>query len=219
MKSIGVLLIFAASTAFAASVCPIVTGGNADGQTVSAAYLANFIANPSAPNIGCNLLFTFNANGSVTITTPNTAISYDDGLDDNLVGVINNTGSPIFSIPLTSSSGIAIFGFDGDGICDPPGLTFSPLGAGGTTPCGTPVSGGYGHAGVTFSGISLNQASGTVNFAGGIPGGGGSNWFSLEGPADTSAIVIPPEPGTIILMGGGVAGLLFAVRRRRTLSR
>jgi len=209
---IGAFLLFAANAVFAASVCPIVTGGGTGGVNVNPAYAA---FNVNLPNIGCNVLFTFNPDLTVTISNPNTAVSYDDGIDDNLVGVINNTGSPIFSIPLTSTGAIAIFGFDGDGICDDsPGWTFSPVGAGGTTPCGSPVPGGYGHPGVTFSGISPDQRSGTVNFAGGIPSGG-SNWFSLEGPANTAALGNPPEPGTIILMGSGLAGVLAAVRRRR----
>ena len=62
---------------------------------------------------GCNVIITFAANGSIstTIVNPNPY----DGVEDTLVGIVNNTGAPITSIDLSSSA--AIFGFDGDGIC------------------------------------------------------------------------------------------------------
>lgn len=131
------------------------------------------------------------------------AISYDNGGDDNVVGVINNTGHSIVSIPLSGTT--SPFGFDGDGACDPT-WTFA-----GGNPCGTTIS-GYGHQGVAFS--STNANSGTVLFAGGITPGG-SNWFSLEGPVDVHLVIGAPEPSSLLLLASGVLALGIAGLHKR----
>ncbi len=61
----------------------------------------------------CNVVITFNADGSITtvVTNPN---GYD--AEDMLVGVVNNTSSPITSINLSSAT-LDLFGFDLDGVC------------------------------------------------------------------------------------------------------
>jgi len=125
-----------------------------------------------------------------------------------MVGVINNTSAPITSLTLTATT--TPFEFDGDGACDPT-WTFA-----GGNPCGTTTS-GYGHQGVTYSGIAANFDTGTVNFAGGIAAGG-SNWFSLEGPVDLNLGVNVPEPTSIFLLGTVLAGLTWDIRRRRRIS-
>src|SRR5260370_18142109 len=92
---------------------------------VSPTYLAN---QDGRANEGCTILITLNANGSITTTFPNPSPSYDNGLDDNLIGVVNNTAQTITAIQLTSAT-VPIFGLEDDGICaGPPGWTFSPLG-------------------------------------------------------------------------------------------
>src|SRR6516164_11404806 len=92
-----VVLMMGANSAFAATqTCAIINGGNAGpGRGVSSTYLAN---QDGRANEGCNVLITFNADGSITTTNPNTAISYDNGNDDNMVGVRNNTGKPITNL-------------------------------------------------------------------------------------------------------------------------
>lgn len=118
----------------------------------------------------------------ITVTNSGASVSFTgqgpyDGIDDTLVGVINNSSVPVTSLVLTSST-LDIFGFDGDGICGispntglpyvpaPPGCPFGP-----TT---------YEGPGVSFSNISADYMTGTVNFNPPIPANGGTAYFSLE---------------------------------------
>src|SRR5256884_8426265 len=122
----GILVLMGANSAFAQTqTCAIVTGGGASPTTgVNPAYLANL---DGRANEGCTILITLNANGSITTTHPNPATSFDSGLDDNLIGVINHTAQTITGLQL-SSARIPIFAFDNDGVCaGPPGYTFSVL--------------------------------------------------------------------------------------------
>lgn len=195
-----------------ANPCPVPNGGTSGGEGVSATYTTD----SAGGTVGCNVLIVFGSNGSITTTFPNAAPSYDSGGDDNLVGVVNNTGSAINSLNLSSAVD-DVFGFDGDGICGAPGYTF----AGGGSPCtGANDPSGYGGPGVTYSNITNGDRDGTVNFAGGIAASGGTTFFSLEGPVDVNLAVTPgstvtPEPGSYLLLGTGLLGLFFFVRRKR----
>jgi hypothetical protein len=174
--------------------------------------------NPPCPQIGfsdgCAVLITINADG--TITTTVTGQPAYDGVEDQLVGVINNFGSTIPALTLTGSG---IFGFDGDGAGEPgsgcvinsgnpfdcfPGGPFGPT--------------GYEGPGTSFSNI-VGFNTGNVNFTGGLPTGGGL-WFSLEeGPsAGGFTPTLPtgvPEPGTLLLLGTGLIGIFLNHRRCR----
>jgi PEP-CTERM motif len=150
--AVGLLLPIAAHAAPVISptqVCPIITGGaGAGNEGENPTYLADELGQA---NEGCNILITFNANGSITTSYPNAAISYDDGDDDVLVGVVNDTNAPLTSLALSSS--LDIFGFDDDGPCGTVGgafttgasgqpalgYTYSASGAGGTDPCANSV--------------------------------------------------------------------------------
>lgn len=104
-----------------------------------------------------------------------------DGIEDTLIGVQNDSSAAVSNLPLTATTGKALFGFDGDGLCAF-GVTGCPFG---------PT--GYEGPGVSFSGISSDGTSGTVSFSPAIPPGGHA-YFSLEEALST----VPPfdlEPG------------------------
>jgi len=189
--------------------CAIITGGNAGvGGGVRPAYLAN---QDGRANEGCTILITLNADGSITITDPNPAPSYDNGQDDNMIGVVNNTGQPITSLQLSSPT-IPIFGFENDGVCDGNWI-FSPIGP--KPPCGppTPANGnGYAPTGITYT--VTNPQLGLVNFGNGGVAHGGIAFFSLEGGnllanlqvkiPDPVLVLRKPGPATMSLGQWGV---------------
>lgn len=72
---------------------------------------------PVYKDTGCQFLVTV-TNGGETIGEDPTQGPYE-GSDDALVGVQNNSSSPITSIHLSAED--ELFGFDGDGICAPGG--------------------------------------------------------------------------------------------------
>src|SRR5215469_3968424 len=194
-----VVLPMGANSAFAQQACSIIIGGDAGhGAGVFAGYLAN---QDGRANEGCTILITLNADGSITTTTPNNVPYYDNGHDDNLVGVINNTGKPVASIQLTSAT-LPIFGFEDDGVCSgPPGWIFSPLGP--NPNCGSATDPSrYAPAGVTYSVTNANN--GIVFFGnGGIAPSGGTAFFSLEGANLSAAIQVSiPDPILVLRKSG-----------------
>src|SRR5712671_3550447 len=200
-----VVLMMGASSAFAQTqTCAIVTGGGASPTTgVNPAYLANL---DGRANEGCTILITLNANGSITTTHPNPATSFDSGLDDNLIGVINNTAQTITGLQLSSAT-IPIFAFDNDGVCaGRPGYTFSALGPNPNCAIATDPH-TYGPAGINFTVINAN--TGIVNFGNGGIGPNSNSFFSLEG-GNLTKIVVIVVPGLAIskqvtVVGGGAA--------------
>ncbi len=200
-----VFLIVAANSAFGqVQTCAIITGGDAGGGIgVSPTYLAN---QDGRANEGCTILITLNADGSITTTFPNPAPSYDQGLDDNLIGVVNNTSKTITALELTSTT-VPIFGLEDDGICNgPPGWTVSPLGPNPNCAIATDPH-GYGPAGINYT--IFNANSGIVNFGNGGIAPGSNAFFSLEGGSLTKivAVVIPGLEITkqVSVVGGGAA--------------
>ncbi|MDQ6665535.1 MAG: PEP-CTERM sorting domain-containing protein [Acidobacteriota bacterium] len=173
---------------------------------------------PAGVNTGCEFLITIGSGGAASIAADPSAPNNGpyDSSDDVIVGIQNNSTSTVFSVPLTGTSSTPLFQFEGDGPC-----TQTPGPAAGK--CTSDPS-GYGGPGITYSGISVNQQSGTVNIAGGVAPGG-TAWFGLEGAPTASQIVTgppvvapptgTPEPSSLALMGGGMGALLLAARRRK----
>lgn len=199
-----VFLLMGANSALAqVQTCSIITGGTAGaGRGVSPTYLAN---QDGRANEGCTILITLNADGSIVTTFPNPAPSYDGGLDDNLIGVVNNTSKTITALQLTSAT-VPIFGLEDDGVCGLPGWVFSPLGPNPNCAIATDPH-GYGPAGINYT--IFNANSGIVNFGNGGIAPGGNAFFSLEG-GNLTKIVVVVVPGLAItkqvtVVGGGNA--------------
>lgn len=145
-------------------------------------------ANPTppfnqCPAIGqdqsCGLLIVVNSNGSTSVFGDPSQPPFD-GIEDTLVGVLNNSTQTVSIIPISSSSTTPIFGFDGDGLCagyyvgTPVGCPFGPS--------------GYEGPNTSFSVTDAN--TGTVNFPRGLAPGA-SAYFSLEGAPTPANIIVP----------------------------
>lgn len=169
----------------------------------------------------CQTGITLNANSTATIVSGLNNGPYD-GVEDTLIGIVNNTGVTVTSVGLSGSN---IFGFEGDGVC-----SFSGACTGGGFNSGTYYD-PTGYAGKTSSGgletfTVTNSSNGFINFTGGLADGA-TAWFSLEenlsalsfqvntvnnDPVTTGTDV--PEPASMALLGVGFAGLVASRRRR-----
>ena len=156
---------------------------------------------PVSINASCDLVFTFNADGSVTTSG---AGGSSIGGEDALIGVINNTSTTLNSFALDGGS-VNIFGLDRDGIDFFTGI--GPV-------AGNPDTTTYGGPNGFFTNIVGNV--GVVNFFGGIASMG-SDYFSIEEAVSLSAppVVATPEPASMVILGMGLLGAGLARRRSR----
>ena len=207
LLAIGTLMALSAGSLLALGPCPTSTGG-----LTGAAY--------TTAGGGCNVIITFNFDGSIVTTVPN-ANPYD-GSDDQLVGIVNLSGSAITTIGLSSTTAF-LFGFDADGACSGSyvlGAANCPHGGvSGSLSLGNDYLGlasSFTPSGAGCPGASCK--SGNVNFAGAaaIAALTGTSWFSLEAPPSLTGIgVNVPEPASIALLGSVVMFVSFRLRRRK----
>jgi len=161
-----ILLLLGSCAAWAGSVCPAASGAN------------SFPHPPDPMGTGCNVLITVNANGTTTITVTDST-PYENS-EDVLVGVKNNSSTPVTSLALNGGSANDIFGFDGDGIC-----TFTFVGSSYCTSAYYQSDPGD-YAGPNNTLTATNATAGTVNFSPAVAANGGTSYFSLEGVPSAS---------------------------------
>jgi hypothetical protein len=162
-------------------------------MSVSAARAATF-AGFGDDSSGPGFIITAQPGSVFSIT--NTGAGPYDGSDDTYIGVINNSGTALSSINLSST--FDIMNFDGDGI--------DTYGAASNAQDGS----GYGGPNAYFTNVNSSFTAGTVNFITAIPDGG-QDFFSLEdslsgasgGLTVTGGV---PEPSTWAMM---ILGLLM----------
>ena len=170
----------------------------------SLAFASTAAANPPSPpfsecpgygfDSSCAVLIVVNAHGGLeSFADPSqgsyvdpTVGSYEYGYDE-LVGVKNNSSSPVMSIALHGNN---IFGFYGKGLCS--GLNESGQAGFRPSPEGCPFgSTKYEGPDTSFSGYNEedseeNANTGTVNFGHGGLQPGKSTYFTLAGRPDVS---------------------------------
>src|SRR6202162_777180 len=127
----------------------------------------------------CQVLIVINPGGTISVyADPNAGVFLDD--DDTLTGILNNSNKTITSLPLTSTTDI--FAFDQDGLCSS---------SNNNPPAGCPFgSTGYEGPTTSFSNISTDGTSGTINFSPGLAPGQ-STYFSLEDQVSSQQVTVP----------------------------
>jgi len=142
----------------------------------------------------CDILLDVNANRSISVSGDSSVGPYD-GSDDSLVGIVNNSSSPVQAITVSGpNSGLA--GFDGDGICTyATGGTTGGSGAGftGDSYCDAQQLSGtdpedYAGPDNTFTLDPNSQNDVEVDFTGKGLAPGQVTYFGLEGALNAATI-------------------------------
>src|SRR5487761_2573340 len=140
--------------------------------------------------IGCALIITIDSSGGVSVSPgPNIGMPYD-GVEDTLIGVVNNSSQPISSLAL--SSALNIFGFDGDGICTYTfsGYSYCTSAQQSQTNNDDNHAAGLDYQGPDNTWTVASSKTGAVNFTPPL-GAGGNTYFSLEEPLKAGDITFP----------------------------
>ncbi len=92
------------------------TAALALGMFVPGVLYAQCPTNIGDATLGCDLIITVTNSGFTVANGPSSGLAGGtyDGADDTLIGIINNSSSPLSSINIASNTDI--YGFDGDGI-------------------------------------------------------------------------------------------------------
>ncbi len=157
---------------------------------------------PQCPAIGadtsCALLIYIDPSGTPSVAGDPTQGPFD-GIEDTLIGVQNDSSSPVSSLPVSSQTGKALFSFDGDGLCQFGTVSGCPF-----------DSTGYAGPGVSFT-VS-GPSDGLVTFNPPLAPGA-HTYFSLEEALSTvPPFDISPTPGLATqLVGEGAAEPVVAV--------
>ena len=119
---------------FASAGLLLATPGVFQGVAGAAAPLPPFTECPAVGyNTSCTLLIDVTTTGNLILKDPNATLGNDpvpgtfDGVEDTLIGIVNNGTGPLSTITLSSNSQ-PLFGFDGDGICQDPNSTSGKFG-------------------------------------------------------------------------------------------
>ena len=132
-------------------------------------------------NTRCTLLIDVTGTGLLILQDPGATLGNDpvpgtyDGVEDTLIGVVNNSSVPVSQLTLSSNSE-PLFVFDGDGICQDPNQTSGKFGlhCNGTIHNGNNYfnphdTTGYGGYNAFFTNISTDFKTGIVHFFNPIP--------------------------------------------------
>jgi len=132
----------------------------------------------------CAILIDVTSTGATVLQDPAQTNNPYDGAEDTLVGILNQTGGPLYGIQLSSAVSPPIFSFDGDGIC-----TYAPFT--GSSYCSgsyyTTDPGDYAGPLNTYGEINASQTAGLVTFPQGLANNSGT-YFSLENTLVASQI-------------------------------
>jgi len=184
---------------------------------------------PVDEDTGCQYLIEVNSNTETVLNDPSQ--NAYEGADDALIGVVNNSSSPVSELPLSVPNS-DLFGFDGDGICDPGGTPIpsgcapqpgAPAGtdcqaqaAQGTQSldCAFPVPSsepaGYIEPGATGSGIQQNGYEGPTSWFSNVSqdmSSGVVHFSPPLQPTETTYFSLEEPPANTMIGVGGTAPL------------